>query len=74
MKDWIRLEQNEYVFFIPRHNIAGISINKNKPKELSILMCGDAETASFAFADTTARNAKLNEILEVENLTNSTEE
>ena len=73
MEKWIRLEQDDYIYFIPRFNIAGVNINKKKPTELNILMCGDAETTAFAFADTNARNAKLDEILEREEVNNTLE-
>lgn len=71
MEKWIRLEQDNFIYFIPRFNIAGVSISKKKPTELNILMRGDAETTTFTFADTNARNAKLDEILERKEVSNT---
>lgn len=71
MENWIRLEQDDYIYFVPRFNIAGISIDKKRPTELNILMCGDTETAAFTFTDTNARNAKLDEILERKEVSNT---
>lgn len=64
MNNWIRLELEDTSFFLPLHNIAGVSINKHHPNQLSILMVGDDDTTTFTFPDTKARNAKLDEILQ----------
>lgn len=71
MENWIRLERNDIIYFVPRFDIVGISISKKRPTELGILMRGDAETTTFAFADTNARNAKLDEILERKEVSNT---
>jgi len=73
MEKWIRLEQDDYIYFIPHFNIAGVSISKERPTELNIIMCGDAEATTFTFADTHARNAKLDEILERKEVNDSLE-
>lgn len=63
MNDFIRIEENEYVLYINRQNIAGVSIDKQHPNGLTILMIGDTEPTSFTFPNVEERNKKLTEIL-----------
>lgn len=63
MNDFIRIEKNEYVYYVNRQNIAGVSIYKQHPHELTILMIGDTEPTSFTFPNVEERNEKLTEIL-----------
>ena len=63
MSNWIRLELEDTSCFLLRDNIAGVSINKHHPNQLSILMVGDDDATTFTFPDVKARNAKLDEIL-----------
>lgn len=63
MEDFIRIEENDYIFYINRTNIAGVSICKTYPHQLSILMVGDTMPTDFTFSDVEKRNEKLTEIL-----------
>lgn len=63
MNNFVRIEENDYIFYINRKNIAGVSIYKNHPNELLILMVGDTEPTSFIFSNVEERNNKLTEIL-----------
>ena len=63
MNDFIRIDDNDLSFFINRANISGVCINKNKPHEFDILMCGDEEPTKFTFPTVEERNNKLSEIL-----------
>lgn len=62
-KDWVRFELNEHSFFVQRSHIVGISINKNKPTQLTILMTNDSEEGTvFNFNSVQERNKKMSEI------------
>lgn len=63
MKDFIRIEENDYIFYINRTNIAGVSICKTYPHQLSILIVGDTMPTDFTFPNVEERNKKLTEIL-----------
>lgn len=63
MDNFIRIEENNTIFFISRENIAGVSIDKNRPNELLLLMVGDTMSTSFIFPNVEERNKKLTEIL-----------
>lgn len=63
MDDFIRIEENDYIFYVNRSNIAGVSICKTHPHQLSILMVGDTMPTDFTFSDVEERNKKLTEIL-----------
>ena len=66
MENFIRIDETDYSFFVNRANISGICINKNKPHEFEILMCGDETPTKFTFASVEERNNKLTEILRTE--------
>lgn len=63
MNNFIRIEENNTIFFINRDNIAGVSIDKSHPNELLLLMVGDTMSTSFVFPNVEERNKKLTEIL-----------
>lgn len=63
MDNFIRIEENNTIFFINRENIAGVSIDKSRPNELLLLMVGDTMPTNFVFSNVQERNDKLTEIL-----------
>lgn len=63
MNDFVRIEENEYIYFVNRQNIAGVVIDKNCPHEFAISMIGDTEPTTFAFSNVEERNNKLTEIM-----------
>lgn len=63
MDNYVRIEENEYIYYINRQNITGVAIDKNCPHELAILMVGDTEPTTFTFSNVEERNNKLTEIL-----------
>lgn len=63
MNNYIYLKEGDYEFYVNKTNIAGISINSNKPCELSILMIGDTEPTTFTFPSQEKRDKMMRDIL-----------
>ena len=64
MKNWIKLDKDNFIFYIQSNNINAIGIDKEKPLELYIMMVGDEEPTTFTFQSNKLRNEKLDEIFQ----------
>lgn len=61
--NYICIQEGSYTFYFNKTNIAGISINSNKPCELTILMIGDTTSTLFTFPNQEERDKTVRDIL-----------
>lgn len=74
MENWIKLEKDDFIYYIPRSNIAAVCIKKDKPFDLNIMMIGDEKPTLFTFQSNKLRNDKLDEIFQREKKEESNDE
>lgn len=61
--NYICVQEGSYTFYFNKTNIAGISIDSNKPYELTILMIGDTASTLFTFPNQEERDKTMRDIL-----------
>lgn len=66
MENWIKLEKDDFIYYIQRSNIAAVSIKKDKLFDLNVMMIGDEKPTLFTFQSNKLRNDKLDEIFQRE--------
>lgn len=67
--NYICIQEGSYTFYFNKANIAGISIDSNKPCELTILMIGDTASTLFTFPNQEERDKTMRDILSNERQT-----
>ena len=67
--NYICVQEGSYTFYFNKTNIAGISIDSNKPCELTILMIGDTASTLFTFSSQEERDKTMRDILSNERQT-----
>lgn len=70
--NYICVQEGSYTFYFNKTNIAGISIDSNKPCELTILMTGDTASTTFTFPNQEKRDKVMRDILSNERQDNVT--